>query len=109
MTQLEQLELASRLQRTIQRQENLPLPHAALLAHMVLTTFDPRVLEGVKSWLDETLTDDFAVGDLNLGEIRSAYGGCSAFVALHVMNLCLTDPDALYDYTWAEGVDYLGT
>lgn len=109
MTQQEQLEMASRLQRKIQLQENLPLPHAALLAHMVLTTFDPRVLEGVKSWLDDTLTDEFAVGDLMLGEIRSAYGGCSDFVALQVLNLCLTDPDALYDYTWAEGVDVLGT
>jgi len=93
------------LESAIVLKEKLAHPYAALLAHHVMTTFDDRVMKGIDLWMKNQLTDDFAVEGASIGEIRSAYGGCSAFVALNVLNLFLKDPDALYNYTWFEGVD----
>lgn len=105
MNELERLEFGMKLQNMIYLKEKIPLPYAALLAHRAVTTFDPRVMKGVEMWMDDRLTDAFSVGEVTLGELREAYGGCSAFVALNVLDLLLKDPDAVFSYTWFEGVD----
>ena len=105
MDEQERLKFAGRLQNAIVVRESIPLPYAAILAHHVMTTFDERVMKGIMLWLDDRLGDDFSVKGVSIGEIRDAYGACTAFVALNIMDLSLKDPDAFYDFTWFEGVD----
>ena len=94
---------ARTLQTRLMAEVNLPIAYAAILAENALNRFDPRVLEGVKLWMNGQLSDDFSVGDATIGEIREC-AGLTGFQALCYMDVYLKHPDFVaYDVDWFEG------
>jgi len=93
---------ARQLQGKLQHDENLSIVYAAILADNALNRFDDRVKEGVRLWMKGKLTDDFAVEDASIGEIRE-YVGLEGFQALCYMDIYLKSPDFIrYDVDWFE-------
>lgn len=91
------------IQTKLQLEEKLPIDYAAILTDLALNRFDPRVQAGVKLWMNGRLTDDFAVEDATIGEIRD-YAGLTGFRALCYMDTYLKNPDFVrYDVDWFEG------
>lgn len=93
---------ARALQSKLRLEEKLPIAYAAILADDAMNRFDPRVLEGVKLWVNGELTDDFGVEDATIAEIRK-YTGLTGFKALAYMDIYLKNPDFIrYDVDWLE-------
>lgn len=91
------------LQNRLMVKEKLPIAYAAILAEEALHRFDPRVLEGVRLWMNDELTSDFTVEDASIGEIEE-YFGLTGFSALCLMDIYLKDPDFVqYGVMWFEG------
>ncbi len=82
--------------------EKLPVAYAAILAYEALHQFDPRVLEGVRLWMNDQLTPEFSVEDASVAEIEENFG-LTGFKALALMDIYLKDPDfVVNDVQWFE-------
>ena len=87
------------LQLRIEIEEKLPIAAAGILANDALNHFLPAVREGVLLWMDDKLTDDFAVEGINLGSLRRGMA-LSPFFALYAMNMMIAEPDSAYTLRW---------
>lgn len=92
-----------KLQNLLRVKEKLPIAYAAILAEEALHRFDPRVLEGVRLWMNDELTSEFSVEDASVAEIEE-YFGLHGFSALCLMDIYLKDPDFVREgVQWFEG------
>ncbi len=90
------------LQNKLIVKEKLPIAYAAVLTEEALHRFDPRVLEGVRLWMKDELTPEFAVEDATIAEIEENFG-LTGFQALCLMDIYLKDPDfVVNDIEWFE-------
>lgn len=101
------VELIGKLQNKICLEENVPLAYAAIMAETALYRFDERVQQGVVQWVSGELTEDFAVEDISLADIRYEIGG-SLFQALCVMDIYLRNADFIPMVTWFEIKETMG-
>jgi len=104
MKQLKEMQEIHALQLKLMTEEDLSMMHAALMAENALYRFDERVQAGVRLWLEDQLTDDFAVEDITLGDIREETGA-SPFCALNMLDICLKHESYVEMAMWIEGSD----
>lgn len=96
------LGIPRQLQNKLRATEKLSVAQAAILADNVLNRFENQAREGVLLWLNDKLTDEFAVGGLSVGEVRRMTG-VSPFEALCFLDIHMKNPDfAEREVQWFE-------
>ena len=99
MNRLEKGKMLRVIQRKIFVEEHLPLVYAGVLANEVLNHFDERLLDAVEQWLGNSLSADFEVEGVTLGELREGTD-TSLFGALCMMDVYLKDPSSIKAAIW---------
>lgn len=100
MDRLEKGKMLRAIQRKIIVREKLPMVYAGVLANNVLNHFDERLQDGVKQWLNDTLTPEYEVNGMSLAKLSEGTGA-TLFGALCMMDVYLKDPDSIRAATWA--------
>ena len=96
------LQEAQELQLKLMDKEKLSLSLAAILTDSALNRFDGRVLEGVRLWMKDQLTDDFEVEEISMADIQEETG-LTGFQALCFLDIYLKNPEfAENDVMWFE-------
>lgn len=88
-----------KLQILLQTRENMSLIYAGLLSIEIDRSYDDRIRECVQLWMDQTLDESVSIDGYCLKDTMDYYG-ISAMQALCLLNLQLTNPEAMESVDW---------
>ncbi len=88
-----------RLQILLQTREKLPLIYAGILSVEIDESYDDRIREYIRLWMDDLLDVTVSVEGYCIEDAMDYYG-ISSLQALCLLNLQLMDPDAMERAEW---------
>lgn len=88
-----------RLQILLQTREKLPLIYAGILSVEIDESYDDRIREYIRLWMDDQLDVTASVEGYCIEDAMDYYG-ISSLQALCLLNLQLMDPDAMERAEW---------
>ena len=88
-----------RLQILLQTREKLPLIYAGILSVEIDESYDDRIREYIRLWMDDQLDVTVSVEGYCIEDAMDYYG-ISSLQALCLLNLQLMDPDAMERAEW---------